>query len=118
MAERDSTNLLPTGPNGTHFNFSEPNATFPNMSGFDFEGSMTENAIKMSYVGAGVFVCSFFQVRMYSLLQLCVCCVCVWGGGDNPHDNYCKKKGCSVLLSDVCVCVHACVHACMCVCVR
>ncbi|KAK7093853.1 ATP-dependent translocase ABCB1-like [Littorina saxatilis] len=45
------------GPNGTLFNSSSPNAT-----SFDFESSMNDNTIKMSYIGAGVLVCSFLQV--------------------------------------------------------
>ena len=88
-----------TGPNGTHFNFSTPNATFPNMSSFDFEGAMTENAIKLSYIGAGVFACSFVQVCMVSLYSVCLC-VCV-------HMFVC-----------VCVCVCVRMSVCLCECVQ
>ncbi|KAL8574859.1 hypothetical protein ACOMHN_044881 [Nucella lapillus] len=54
------TNDFINGPNGTHFNFSNPNATTFNSS--DFEESMTDSTIKLCYIGAGSFVLSILQV--------------------------------------------------------
>ena len=68
------------------------------MSSFDFEDAMTENAINMSYVGAGMFVCAFIQVSVVCFDNVCVCmrmnarvCMCLY------------------------VCVFVCMHKCMCI---
>ena len=61
-----------TGPNGTHFNFSNMNSS--DLPNFDFEGSMTDNAIQLCYIGAGIAVLSFMQVSTHGFLCVSVDC--------------------------------------------